>query len=497
MTQRTIRILVVAALLLVSLLPSAFGGLSPYEVVVVVNNNPQAPDLAQASRAVADYYCAQRGIPSENIVEIDAPVYEVLADPLLYAERIAGPIETALQSLGSDPDHPESDPIKCIVLCYGVPSNIHTANRYCSVDSALTMLFERAPWGRVAMAGVDNENNSSYDWVRAYSPDAAYQDSGGTSYLTARGSKPADFGEFRSSQYNSVTEAAPKFTVVRMLNDVQPPAISTAIAVGHQGMLYRGVLDSGIWTWTPTIDENKDYVANTVSDVCVVNSTTAYACTGPSAAYGGSFHSNGGSVLKTIDGGLTWTAMRTAPYADTYLCPVPGDGLTQISFYNADNGWAVGKTAVGAAAAVVIKTYNGGNSWTDLKDYLPSGFTEARAVAAVDSTYVWVAGNTGLYRVTDNGQTWTEQKLDQVSITTIRRLAIRNVQGQYKGWAIGPSPTRYFYHRYFYHLTNERLASTIDVGSPVFGAGFVEVLLRIPGAALLAANPSGGKESVI
>ncbi|MDO8587832.1 MAG: YCF48-related protein, partial [Armatimonadota bacterium] len=285
------------------------------------------------------------------------------------------------------------------------------------------------------MAGVDNENNSSYDWVRAYSPDAAYQDSGGTSYLTARGAKPADFGEFRASQYNSVTEAAPKFTVIRMLNDVQPPDVATAIAVGHQGMLYRGVLDGGIWTWTPTTDENKDYVANTVSDVCVVNSTTAYACTGPSAAYGGSFHSNGGSILKTTNGGATWTAMRTAPYADMYLCPVPGDGLTQISFYDADHGWAVGKTAVGTAAAVVIKTDDGGNSWTDLKDYLPSGFTEARAVAAVDSTYAWVAGNTGLYQVTSNGQTWTQQS----SQTSIRKLAMRNVQGQYKGWAIGPS----------------------------------------------------------
>ena len=143
---------------------SAFGGITPHEVVVVYNSNSSYP----ASKAVADYYCAARGIPLNNQVGVNwpAPPFGPTNSPhpsewgtptdwisvADFVQYIQNPLEQFLiQHFGADPDDSASDPIKAIVLCYGIPVRITDSVRQCSVDSALTMLFEHAPWGRAAL----------------------------------------------------------------------------------------------------------------------------------------------------------------------------------------------------------------------------------------------------------------------------------------------------------------------------------------------------------
>ena len=98
---------------------------------------------------------------------------------------------------------------------------------------------------------------------------------------------------------------------------------SHALAGGSEGLLYRGVLTDGIWQWTPVADSAKQFVCHSISDICVLDSQTAFV----------SSASMFGSIIKTTDGGVTWSASYTGNGYDTT------DG---ISFYSGSGGWRVG-----------------------------------------------------------------------------------------------------------------------------------------------------------
>ncbi|MDO8587841.1 MAG: hypothetical protein Q7T82_12480, partial [Armatimonadota bacterium] len=243
-----------------------------------------------------------------------------------------------------------------------------------------------------------------------------YQDLGGVSYLTMRGTKPTDFGEFRASSANDMPETAPLFTVVRFVSP------SYALAGGEQGMLYRGELADNTWTWTATPDESKEFMANKVRDICVVDSDIAVACAG-------------GSVMFTNNGGAGWSQIYSSGdvWVPQYFTVKPAEDLAQVSFYDFQHGWCVGKKC-DENVAVIIKTGNGGGYWDR---YSISGMTNARAVAAVDDTHVWVAGDGGLYVTSNGGTDWTQQS----SCATINKMRVVKVGSDYVGWAAGSDGT--------------------------------------------------------
>jgi photosystem II stability/assembly factor-like uncharacterized protein len=76
----------------------------------------------------------------------------------------------------------------------------------------------------------------------------------------------------------------------------------------------------------------------------------------PSATVGYAVGSGATSVLKTANGGASWTAATTAF----------GKNLFAVDFVSATTGFAVGRTATGTAA-LVIKTTNSAGSWTAMK----------------------------------------------------------------------------------------------------------------------------------
>jgi photosystem II stability/assembly factor-like uncharacterized protein len=63
-----------------------------------------------------------------------------------------------------------------------------------------------------------------------------------------------------------------------------------------------------------------------------------------------------GAVLKTSNGGITWTA-ASVPLARN---------LYAVDLTSATTGYAVGRTSAGTAATV-LKTANGGTSWSAVK----------------------------------------------------------------------------------------------------------------------------------
>ena len=119
--------------------------ISPAEVLVVYNsnvftpNNPSSPDynpdFDQESKAVAQYYASTRNIPVTNVIDLENAPYTEAVTHNQYRDFIASPLWTNYLS------KPEYSHIKCIVLCYGIPSRIiYQPNYDMSVDSALTLL---------------------------------------------------------------------------------------------------------------------------------------------------------------------------------------------------------------------------------------------------------------------------------------------------------------------------------------------------------------------
>jgi hypothetical protein len=94
-----------------------------------------------------------------------------------------------------------------------------------------------------------------------------------------------------------------------------------------------------------------------------------------------------GTVFKTADGGLTWSAQDST---------VPVD-LTRVVGSSSTTAWAVGN------AGTIVRTRDGGATWTRLE----SGSTENLTDLAVPTEgVVWVVGENGtILRTDDSGAT--------------------------------------------------------------------------------------------
>ncbi|HET6452942.1 MAG TPA: Ig-like domain-containing protein, partial [Armatimonadota bacterium] len=215
-------------------------------------------------------------------------------------------------------------------------------------------------------------------------------------------------------------ETPPNFKIIRFTDPTH------AIAGGEQGMLYGGELAGGQWTWTPALDENKDFVAHTISDFSISPTAPSklWTCTG---RYN---YDLGGSIMVTEDGGANWRTLRHAPINSSYLhIPTPVGWLSQVSFYDDNHGWSVGRQDEPVAGGVILNTEDGGTSWTSIPPPAELS-TELRAVAAVDATHVWVGGPGGLF--IREGGSWA-----QVPAGVINRLSVRKEGSIYVGWAVG------------------------------------------------------------
>src|SRR5450759_2056041 len=116
------------------------------------------------------------------------------------------------------------------------------------------------------------------------------------------------------------------------------PASSWGLATGD-----------GTWQWV-----NPSVQGNTLRSLSFVNANTGWAA------------GDGGTVLKTTDGGANWSAQIPSPNSCAGVTPYGnGCNLKGISFIDANNGWAVG------AFGTIWKTGNGGTNWA--AQTLPNG----------------------------------------------------------------------------------------------------------------------------
>lgn len=107
-------------------------------------------------------------------------------------------------------------------------------------------------------------------------------------------------------------------------------------------------------TWTPVTGLPAG-APPAVCGLCVVNELVVYAA-------GSNYPERPVAMMKTLDGGTTWTAWDMRPWADN---------LIDVYFTNPDRGWVVGGKADDSMPAkpklkpVVLYTEDGGRTWVD------------------------------------------------------------------------------------------------------------------------------------
>jgi photosystem II stability/assembly factor-like uncharacterized protein len=119
-----------------------------------------------------------------------------------------------------------------------------------------------------------------------------------------------------------------------------------------------------------------------------------------------------GAILKSVDGGLTWSSLDTGR-----------NEFTGIFLTDFDKGWIAGEGGV-------WQTNNGGGSWS--KGTQPIGGT---AVFFVDANVGWAVGSSGrINKTTNGGGSWAGQQGAGSDYPDLNAVYFANGQ---KGWACG------------------------------------------------------------
>jgi len=122
-----------------------------------------------------------------------------------------------------------------------------------------------------------------------------------------------------------------------------------------------------------------------------------------------------GTILLTDDSGVTWARHTAVPTADDLL---------DVTFADADTGWAVG------ANGVILSTVTGGSRWQPQKSGETSMLNDVFFLNAKEG---WVAGDRGtLLHTTDGGATWQDE-----SLRTHAHLTRLFFIAPDRGWAVG------------------------------------------------------------
>ena len=102
-----------------------------------------------------------------------------------------------------------------------------------------------------------------------------------------------------------------------------------------------------------------------------------------------------GAIITTADGGATWTSHDSG---------LTGAHLNDVSFPDANNGWAVAWTQAsngGSYGPFILHSADGGLSWT-----VQASLPFAKAVEFIDARHGWVCGNNTVWSTSDGGLTW-------------------------------------------------------------------------------------------
>lgn len=138
-------------------------------------------------------------------------------------------------------------------------------------------------------------------------------------------------------------------------------------------------------------------------------------CVGNSTVYGcGSYLSDGAYLIKSTDSGATWQYIDMSAYAQC---------LVEVLFLDENTGYASGRTTAGGT---ILKTVDGGVTWTELYNTgLAGEYVWKLQVLGSDSNVIFGAVESvspflgKLVRSTDNGINWTSHEVPDTDIQAV------------------------------------------------------------------------------
>lgn len=294
----------------------------------------------------------------------------------------------------------------------------------------VSAVSDRVAWASGAGGTVLRTADGGATWQALAVPDAAALDfrdvdavSDTTAYILSIGTGPA-------SRIYKTTDAGAHWTL-QFANE-NPKAFFDAMAFwdAAHGLAISDSVDGAFVilvtrdgrTWTRVPPEKLPPALP--NEGAFAGSGTNIAVAGRGGAWIGTGASTRCRVLRTTDGGTTWTV------ADTPIAASPSAGIFSVAFRDPQHGMAVGgdyrneKDAVNNAAS----TADGGITWTKV-----SGLGGFRSVVAAvpGTTRSWLAvGPSGSDRSEDDGRTWTPIPGDGYHAFSFAR-------GGRVGWGVG------------------------------------------------------------
>jgi photosystem II stability/assembly factor-like uncharacterized protein len=188
------------------------------------------------------------------------------------------------------------------------------------------------------------------------------------------------------------------------LNAVHFINSSTGWVAGENGTILK-TIDEGI-TWTTQTSN----VSENLNSIFFIDENSGWVA------------GNSGTILSTTNGGATWTEQSSGTSVN----------LLSIHFINSSTGWVVGDNT--ELNVTILNTTNGGTTWTAQSSELS---TPLNSVYFIDSNLGWAVGPFGMVFATNNGgTTWTRKMEGAFSGKGLNSVHFIDANN---GWIVGSS----------------------------------------------------------
>jgi len=186
----------------------------------------------------------------------------------------------------------------------------------------------------------------------------------------------------------------------------------TALAVdpSNSSVVFLGAAEGGVWkttdggnTWVPLTDTQASLAVGSIA-LDPSNPSTVYVGTGEENFNGDAYY--GAGILKSTDGGSTWTQVPgpfTGPTgSDSYF---GGGAYIGSLAVHPTNGQIILSAVFEAGRSGIYRSSDGGTNWSNV---LPTGIgTEVLFNPSNGSIAYAAIGGIGIFKSSDAGQTWT------------------------------------------------------------------------------------------